>query len=36
VHGPKVLNNLLRIPSVRISTSMFSEHTYREILQGNK
>jgi sulfur oxygenase/reductase len=36
VHGPKVLNNLLRIPSVRISTSMFSEHTYREILQSNK
>jgi sulfur oxygenase/reductase len=36
VHGTKVLNNLLRIPSVRISTSMFSEHTYREVLQGNK
>ncbi len=36
VHGTKVLNNLLRIPSVRISASMFSEHTYREILQGNK
>jgi sulfur oxygenase/reductase len=36
VHGPKVLNNLLRVPSVRISTSMFSEHTYREVLQGNK
>jgi sulfur oxygenase/reductase len=36
VHGPQVLNNLLRMPSVRISTSMFSEHTYREFLQGNK
>jgi sulfur oxygenase/reductase len=34
VHGTKVLNNCLTIPTVRISDSMFSEHSYREILQG--
>jgi sulfur oxygenase/reductase len=34
VHGPKVLNNCLTMPTVRISDSMFSEHTYREVLQG--
>jgi sulfur oxygenase/reductase len=34
VHGPKVLNNCPTKPTVRISDSMFSEHTYREILQG--
>lgn len=36
VHGTKVLNNCLQMPTVRISESMFSEHTYREILQGKK
>ncbi len=34
VHGPKVLDNCLRIPTVRISESMFREQTYREILAG--
>jgi sulfur oxygenase/reductase len=34
VHGPKVLNNCLTMPTVRISDSMFREHTYREVLQG--
>lgn len=34
VHGTKVLNNCLSKPTVRISDSMFSEHSYREILQG--
>ncbi|MBK1649704.1 sulfur oxygenase reductase family protein [Rhabdochromatium marinum] len=34
VHGTKVLDNCLSKPTVRISDSMFSEHTYREILQG--
>ena len=32
IHGPKVLDNCLRMPSVRISDSMFREQTYREIL----
>lgn len=36
VHGPQVLNNCLTVPTVRISDSMFREHTYREILQGNR
>jgi sulfur oxygenase/reductase len=36
VHGPKVLNNCLTMPTVRISDSMFREHTYREVLQGIK
>lgn len=31
-HGPKVLDNCLRMPSVRISDSMFREQTYREVL----
>jgi sulfur oxygenase/reductase len=34
VHGTKVLNNCLTMPTVRISDSMFREHSYREILQG--
>jgi sulfur oxygenase/reductase len=34
VHGTKVLNNCLTVPTVRISDSMFREHSYREILQG--
>ncbi len=36
VHGMKVLNNCLTMPTVRISDSMFTEHTYREVLQGLK
>lgn len=36
VHGPQVLNNCLTVPTVRISDSMFREHTYREILQGGR
>ena len=36
VHGTKVLNNCLTMPTVRISDSMFREHSYREILQGKK
>jgi hypothetical protein len=32
----KVLNNCLTIPTVRISDSMFAEHTYREVLQGTR
>ena len=36
VHGPKVLNNLIRLPTLRISESMFTEHSFREILQGNR
>jgi len=32
VHGTKVLNNCTQVPSVRISESMFAEHTYREVL----
>ncbi len=36
VHGPKVLNNCLTMPTVRISESMFREHTYREVLHGAK
>jgi sulfur oxygenase/reductase len=36
VHGTKVLNNCLTIPTVRISDTMFREHSYREILQGKK
>ncbi len=35
VHGPKVLNNCLHLPNVRISDSMFREQTYREILNKN-
>jgi sulfur oxygenase/reductase len=36
VHGPKVLNNCLTMPTVRIYDSMFHEHTYREVLQEVK
>ncbi|MCB1877229.1 MAG: sulfur oxygenase reductase [Chromatiales bacterium] len=36
VHGPKVLDNCIRIPSVGISETMFREHTYREILNGKR
>lgn len=36
LHGMKVFNNCVRLPSVYISTSMFSEHSYREILNGSK
>jgi len=36
IHGPKVFNNCIRMPSVYISDSMFAEHSYREILQGNR
>jgi len=36
VHGPKVLNNCLHMPDVKMVDSMFREQTYREILNGNK
>ncbi len=36
IHGPKVLDNCLHMPAVRLADSMFTEHTYREILNGNK
>ncbi len=36
VHGFKVFNNCIQMPSVYISDSMFTEQSYREILQGNK
>jgi sulfur oxygenase/reductase len=36
VHGFKVFNNCIKMPSVYISDSMFTEQSYREILQGNK
>lgn len=36
VHGTKVFNNCIQMPSVYISDPMFTEHTYREVLQGNK
>ncbi len=32
IHGPKVLDNCLAMPTVRMSTSMFREQTYREVL----
>ena len=32
VHGPKVLDNCLHMPNVRMADSMFREQTYREIL----
>ncbi|WP_299872713.1 sulfur oxygenase reductase family protein [uncultured Cocleimonas sp.] len=35
-HGPKVLNNCLHMPTVRMSDSMFREQSNREILNGNK
>ncbi len=31
-HGPKVLDNCLRLPTVYLSNSMFTEQTYREVL----
>ncbi len=34
VHGPKVLNNCLHMPNVRMADSMFREQTYREILNS--
>lgn len=34
IHGKKVLDNCLRMPSVRIVDSMFREQTNREILNG--
>ncbi len=36
IHGPKVLDNCLHMPSVKISDSMFREQSNREILNGNK
>ena len=36
IHGPKVLNNCLHMPNVRMAESMFAEQTYREVLQGAK
>lgn len=36
IHGPKVLDNCLHMPSLRISDSMFREQTYPNILNGNK
>lgn len=32
VHGPKVLNNCIQVPSVRISETMFKDHNYGEVL----
>jgi hypothetical protein len=31
-HGPKVLNNCIQVPSVRISETMFKDHNYKEVL----
>ncbi len=36
IHGPKVLDNCLHMPSVKIADSMFTEQSYRDILSGNK
>jgi len=36
IHGPKVLDNCLQMPSVKIVDSMFREQSYRDILNGNK
>ncbi|MCP5142242.1 MAG: sulfur oxygenase reductase [Gammaproteobacteria bacterium] len=36
VHGTQVLDNCLTVPTVRISDTMFREHSYREVLQGLK
>ena len=36
IHGPKVLDNCLHMPSVKIADSMFKEQSYRDILNGNK
>ena len=35
VHGPKVLNNCLHLPNVRMADSMFSEQTLPEILKSS-
>ena len=32
IHGSKVLNNCLQVPTVRMADSMFREETYREVL----
>jgi sulfur oxygenase/reductase len=34
VHGPKVLDNCLHMPNVRMADSMFREQTYREVLHS--
>ena len=34
IHGPKVLNNCLHMPNVRMADSMFREQTYREVLNS--
>lgn len=34
VHGPRVLNNCIQIPTVRISESMFAEQSYRDLLRA--
>lgn len=36
IHGTKVLNNCLNMPNVRMADSMFSEQTYRELLNKSK
>ncbi len=36
IHGQKVLNNCLKMPSLRLSDSMFREQTHREVLNGLK
>jgi len=36
IHGPKVLDNCLQMPGVRLYDSMFTEPSYRDILNGNK
>jgi sulfur oxygenase/reductase len=36
VHGPKVIENCVKIPSVYISQSMFKDDSYREVLQGKR
>ena len=36
VHGPKVLDNCLQVPNVRMAYSMFREQTYREVLNKTK
>ena len=36
IHGQKVLNNCLKMPSLRLSDSMFREQTHREVLSGLK
>jgi len=36
IHGRKVLDNCLKMPSLRLSDSMFREQTHREVLKGLK